>query len=122
MRCPNCGKDSALEVHVDSIRCMDCNSVSNVSYCVCENCSFAYRLNNGHYLDGGLPDENAVKLQKAVESELNKIVNEEAELEKMPLSDYIAHLHRCIRCNSLAIAKEDGLYKCAECGFGWEAA
>jgi hypothetical protein len=100
---------------------MDCASVMNISYCVCENCSFAFRLNNAHYLDGGLPDEESVKLQRAVETELQKLVDVDPDIEKMPLSEYIAQLHKCIRCGSLAITRENDLYTCAGCGFSWEA-
>jgi ribosomal protein S27AE len=121
MRCPNCGKDSALEVHADPIRCMDCDSVANISYCICENCSFTFRLNNGHYLDGGLPDENARRLQKAVENQIRELMEEDKVLEKMTLSEYIAQLHSCIRCGSFAVTHGEGEFSCAMCGFSWEA-
>lgn len=121
MRCSNCGKDAAIVVHEDPIRCMDCDSVMTISYCICENCNFAYRLNNGHYLDGGLPTDESVKLQKAVEMELQKMVESEQKLEKMSLAEYMSQLHSCIRCGSLAVTKSNDIYECAMCGFSWEA-
>ena len=119
MECPNCGKDSVVEAHVDSFPCADCGAVIKISYCVCENCSLAFRLNNGRFLDGGMPSKEERRIARALENAVNEAFTDTI-LNNMTMAEYVQHLHTCIKCGSMAVTADKNMFQCAKCGFEWE--
>lgn len=119
MKCPECGKDEAVEAHVDTFPCSECCSEQNVSYCICESCGFTFRLNNGVFLDGAKPSAGERRIARRLEEIMAEAVTDSI-LQNMSLSDYIKNLPSCIKCGSIAVVFDDGTFRCGMCDFEWE--
>ncbi len=116
MECPNCKEDQAVVLHTDPITCGDCDSVVNIEYCVCMNCNYSFRLNNGIFMDGAPSGQNSVDealaeiCEKCDEELYNSSVNSMSDL-----------IHNCVKCGQpSAYVKNDYVYACSMCGFEWE--
>ena len=122
MTCPKCGKVDLLVLHTDSIECMDCGSIVNVDYCLCPNCQYACRINNGELLDE--MQMTTEGLGEAVEG-LEELLSEcgPPEMTWSPdinsMSDMIKP---CVKCGETMTVydPETSEYECLDCGFKWE--
>ena len=114
MNCPKCGEVELKILHTDPIECNDCGSTMNISYCLCPNCQYAFRMNNDQFLDN-------MDLTKGVVEEVVE------ELEEMLVDDdhigsMLDLVHPCVRCGETMTAYNPDTfeYECLSCGFKWE--
>lgn len=115
MNCPACESNTGSVLFEDSIECR-CGHVITVTYCVCLECDFVWRLNDGEFMDGSLIDSDS--LYKAVEDVVEsaiKRVNTKPTIESLRES-----LHPCVRCGETAIETDKNVFMCTNCGFEWE--
>jgi hypothetical protein len=112
--CRDCGKKTATIVGIDEIPC-SCGEIIPVSYISC-TCGYSYRMAGDAFLDG-----DKINLDKAGQV-LDKI-NEFFEGidifgdDPKPMGSLI---HRCLKCEELAVETDPGKYECTICGFSWE--
>ena len=124
MKCPKCEKAELLVLHTDSIECIDCGSTMSIEYCLCPNCQWACRMNNGRFLDEmAMTTEN---LEGVVE-DLEELLGEcgDPEITWAPESNIGSMLdliHPCVRCGeTMTVYNQDtSEYECLDCGFKWE--
>jgi len=124
MKCPKCEKADLLVLHTDSIECTDCGSTMNIDYCLCPNCQYACRINNGELLDE--MQMTTEGLGEAVE-DLEELLSEcgSPEMTWMPESNIGSMLNLikpCVRCGETMTVydPETSEYECLVCGFKWE--
>ena len=122
--CPRCGHQTGVVVHVDEIPCV-CGKLTNVEYVACE-CGYSWRSANDQILD-----ECQIEVSEAEElkSDLEAFLKEQGfdleHLDNANLSESLGNsmqdmIHKCLRCDSLAIKVSQNLYECTECNFAWE--
>ena len=124
MECPNCEKVELIVLHTDSIKCTDCGSTMNIEYCLCPNCQYACRMNNGEFLDEMKMTTDA--LDEVVE-DLEGLLSECDDPEMTWTSDLNVEsmldlIHPCVKCGETMTAynSETAEYECLMCGFKWE--
>ena len=128
VKCPECGDDNGTVMHEDKFPCK-CGETVTVRYHGCM-CGFSWRTSDDIFVDGMKIDID--ELQSIMENADNFFEGlqnlEGITLQVDPfhipakfgnMSDMI---HKCIKCNEVAVEKKDGLYECSdpECGFSWE--
>jgi ribosomal protein S27AE len=122
MICPKCGKVDLLVLHTDSIECTDCGSTVNVDYCLCPNCQYACRINNGELLDE--MQMTTEGLGEAVE-DLEELLSEcgPPEMTWSPDAKSMSDMIKpCVKCGEVMTFYNPGTfeYECSSCGFKWE--
>lgn len=124
MDCPKCKEGELLVLHTDSIKCTDCGSTMNISYCLCTGCQWACRMNNGRFLDemamttGGLGEVVEDLEELLAECDPPKITwTPESNVGSM-----LDLVHPCVKCGETMTVydPETGEYECLDCGFKWE--
>jgi ribosomal protein S27AE len=124
MNCPKCKEGELLVLHTDSIECTGCGSTMNIDYCLCPNCQWACRMNNGKFLD-----EMAMTTESLGEvvEDLEELLSEggPSTMTWAPESNVGSMLdlvHPCVKCGETMTAydPETSEYECLMCGFKWE--
>ncbi|KKL76388.1 hypothetical protein LCGC14_2045370 [marine sediment metagenome] len=115
MKCPRCKMiKEDLVIHVDEIQCNHCDSTMEIGYCLCTNCDYTYRTNNGEFMDGA--EFNHEEVDEAFEEFMKTMGTEPFDASSM--ADLIDH---CVRCSSPTVyEKNSSIYACGMCGFEWE--
>lgn len=121
MECPNCEDAEIIILHTDVIECNDCGTTINVDYCVCPNCQYSFRTNNGEFLDEMHMTTDA--LDEVVE-DLEELLTggEMSWTSNANVSSMLDLLHPCVKCGKTMTVYDaaKGEYECLECGFEWE--
>lgn len=112
MDCPGCGRSGLVNLSVEDSFVCDCGRKITLGYYVCNGCGFAFRLQNGKYVDGYYVDNDVVS--QVCDDLSIKIDVEDSE----SISDYV---QKCVRCEEAFIAEPGtNRFGCPYCGFEWE--
>ncbi len=114
MKCPECKQDEAYIMHEDPIQCADCACIMDIGYCVCTECGYTFRTNNGKFMDG-------VSIDDALDEVLAGLKESQGEMCGLLNVSMMDLIHNCIKCGEPAgYEKNSHVYGCGVCGFEWE--
>jgi ribosomal protein S27E len=123
MDCPNCEDAEIIILHTDVIECNDCGATMNIDYCLCPNCQYACRVNNGEFLDE--MNMNTDALDEVVE-DLEGLLAECGPptvtwTDESNVGSMLDLLHPCVKCGEAMTAYDPKTfeYECLGCGFKW---
>jgi hypothetical protein len=126
MQCPMCEAEVDNIFMKEEFDCCECNKKNVVTYHICTNCRHLWREINGTVVDNSVVGMNDLLATFEPSSETKKMFdNLSADIEKIQrvqsgearMSDFV---HRCLRCNELALPCKDNTFKCTSCSFEWE--
>lgn len=120
MDCPNCEDAEIITLHTDVIECNDCGAIINVDYCVCPNCQYSFRTNNGEFLDEMHMTTDA--LDEVVEDLEELLTGGEMSWDvDTNIGSMLDLLHPCVKCGETMTAYDPKTfeYECLGCGFKW---
>jgi len=117
MKCPKCFTHGIITIHTEVIDCHDCGGKSNIEYCICTECEYSFRLNNGIFMD-----EMNMACEEDLIDALEDIVGAFDVTPPVKNTSMLDTLRPCVRCGELFVsANSKGThYKCASCNFEWE--
>jgi hypothetical protein len=126
MECPMCNHDTEPAFMEENLPCKDCNCINTVTYNMCPQCKCLWRALNGKVIDetiaelgemvsGIIETPEQLEFFEELKADLHKHIR--IQRGKAMMSDFV---HRCLRCDSIALPVTDHFYRCNSCGFEWE--
>ena len=129
MKCPMCGEDAPNIIVSESFECEDCSKINIFSYHLCTSCRIIWRAFNGVLIQNsiillddvendpmlaGFGDRLLDSLKKTFLKSSSFVDN---NVSHKTMSEFI---HKCLRCNSIAIQISETCFRCTVCDFEWE--
>jgi len=114
--CRDCGKKTASIITVDEIPC-SCGEIIRVKYISC-TCGYSYRMAGDLFLDG-----NKINIEEvsSLLEDITQFFDEHNLFEPKDIGKPMESLiHKCLKCEELAVELTPGKYECTVCGFSWE--
>ena len=120
MNCVDCNKESDTVFYREVYPCSTCGDLTIVEYNACKYCGTVWKTANGHPMDPAktkIKDFAEILDNKDFKDFFDYIGKHDNEIA----ASMDQCVHRCLKCNTVAFEIAEGTYKCASCGFEWEA-
>jgi len=117
MKCPKCSTHGIIAIHTEAIDCHGCGGKSNIEYCICTECEYSFRLNNGVFMD----EMNMACEEDLVEA-FEGLIDAFDVTPSSKNKNMADMLQPCVRCGEFFVSAnaKNTHYRCASCDFEWE--